>query len=103
MFTRINYEDVINDPNLTLTQKIIYLQKAIDDQTSRKILYASLQRKLLEECFRKSKKVYKETLEETEITRQWALFLRKLYKLVHNCSQLNFCTVPLHFFTLTSR
>ena len=25
-FTKINYEDVINDPNLTLTQKTIYLQ-----------------------------------------------------------------------------
>ena len=42
MFTRINYEDVINDPNLILTQKIIYLQKGIDDETRRKILYASL-------------------------------------------------------------
>ena len=38
MFTRINYEDVINDPNLTLTQKIICLQKGIDDETRRKIL-----------------------------------------------------------------
>ena len=28
-FARINYEDVINDPNLTLTQKIIYLQKGL--------------------------------------------------------------------------
>ena len=26
-FTRINYDDVINDPNLTLTQKIIYISK----------------------------------------------------------------------------
>ena len=98
-----DYFGVINDPNLTLAQKIIYVQKGIDDKTRRKILYASLQGKLLEECFRKSKKVYKETLEETEITRQWALFLRKLYKLVQNYSQLNFCTVPLHLFTLTSR
>ena len=97
MFTRINYEDVINDPNLTLTQKIIYLQKGIDDETRRKIYYTSLQGKILEECFHKSKEVYKETLEEMEITRQWALFLRKLYKLVHNYSQLNFCTVPLRF------
>ena len=74
MFTSINYEDVINDPNLTLTQKIIS-KKGIDNETRRKICYTSLEGKLLEECFHKSKKVYKETLEETEITRQWALFL----------------------------
>ena len=72
MFTRINYEDVINDPNLTLTQKIIYLQKGIDDETRRKILYTLLQGKLLEECFQQLKKVYEETLKETKITRQWA-------------------------------
>ena len=97
MLTRINYEDVINDPNLTLTQKIIYLQKGIDDETRRKILYASLQGKLLEECFQQSKKVYEETLKKTKISRQWARFLRKLHKLVLNYSQLNFCTVPLRF------
>ena len=74
-FTRINYVDAINDPNLTLTQKITYLQKGIDDETIRKIHCTSLQGKLLEECFRKSKKVYKETSEETEIMRQWVLFL----------------------------
>ena len=38
-----NYEGVFNDPNLTLTQKIIYLQKAIGDATRRKVLYTSLQ------------------------------------------------------------
>ena len=38
-----DYFDVINDPNLTLTQKIIYLQKGVDDSTRRKIYYASLQ------------------------------------------------------------
>ena len=92
-----DYFDVINDPNLTLAQKIIYLQKGIDDSTRRKIYYASLQGKVLEECFHQSKKFYKETLEETKITRPWALFLQKLHKLVLNYSQLNFCTVPLHF------
>ena len=92
-----NYFGVTNDPNLTPTQKIIYLQKGVDDSTRRKIYYASLQEKVLEECFQQLKKVYKETLEETKITRWWALFLRKLHKLVLNYSQLKFCTVPLHF------
>ena len=86
---------------LTLTQKIIYLLKALGNETRRKIYWALLQGKILEECYRKTKKVYKETLEETEITRWWVLFLRKLHKLIHNYSQLAFCTVPLHFFTVT--
>ena len=92
-----NYFDVINDLNLTLAQAIIYLQKGIDDSTRRKIYCTLLQGKVLKECFHQSKKVYKETLEETKITRRWVLFLRKLHKLVLNCSQLNFCTVPLNF------
>ena len=64
-----NYEGVFNDPNLTLTQKIIYLQKAISDETRRKVLYASLQGELLEKHFCQLMKVYEETLEETKITR----------------------------------
>ena len=98
-----DYFDVINDPKLTLAQKIIYFQKGVDDSTRRKIYYTSLQGRLLEECFQQSKKVYKETLKEMNIMIQWVLFLQKLYKLVHNYSQLNFCTVPLRFFALTSR
>ena len=70
-----NYEGVMFDPNLTLTPKIIYFQKAIGNATRRKILFASLQGNLLEKCFCKSKKVYKETLVETKITRWWAQFL----------------------------
>ena len=87
----------MSDPSLTLSQNIIHLQKAIDNETRRKIHWASLQGELLEKCFRQSKKVYGKTLEETEITRQWVLFLRKLHKLVLNYSQLQFCTVPLRF------
>ena len=78
----IDYEGIMFDPNLTLAQKIIHLQKAIDDLTRRKILCTSLQGRLLEECFLQSKKVYKETLEETGIERQRAQFLRKLYELI---------------------
>ena len=70
-----DYFDVTNDPKLTLAQKIIHLQKGVDDSTRRKIYYTLLQEKVLEECFQQSKKVYKETLEETKVTRWWALFL----------------------------
>ena len=69
-----NYEGVFNDPNLTLTQKIIYLQKVTGDATRRKVLYTSLQGELPEKCFCQLKKVYEETLEEMKITRWWAQF-----------------------------
>ena len=62
------YDGVMSDDGLTLPQKVIHLQRAIDDATRRKIYYASLQRQLLEKCFLQLKKVYKETLEETKIT-----------------------------------
>ena len=88
----------MSDGNLSLPQKIIHLQKAIADATRRKILYALLQGELLEKCFHQSKKVYKETLEETEIIRQWALFLQKLYKLALDYNQITYCTVPLSYF-----
>ena len=46
-----NYDGVMSDDSLSRPQKIIHLQKAIGDATRRKILYASLQGQLPEECF----------------------------------------------------
>ena len=94
---------VMHDSNLTSTQKIIHLQKGIEDSTRRKIYYASLQGELFEKCFLQSKKVYKETLEETKFTRWWVLFLRKLYKLALEYNQIMYCTVSLSTLALTSR
>ena len=88
-----NYDGVMSDDNLSLPQKVIHFQSAIDNATRRKIYYASLQGQLHEECFLQLKKVYKETLEETKITRQWVLFLRSCIY-----SELQFCTVSLCFF-----
>ena len=93
-----NYDHVMSDDKLSLPQKAIHLQKGVEDSTRRKIYYASLQGQLLEKCFLRSKTVYKETLEETKITRQWSIFLRKVYKLILSCSELQFCTVSLLFF-----
>ena len=93
-----NYDGVMPEKNLSLPQKIIHLQKATDDATRRKMLWASLRGELFEKCFCQLKKVYKETLEETKITREWALFLRKLYELILDYNELQFCTVSLHFF-----
>ena len=92
------YDGVMTDDDLSLPQKVIHLQRAIDDVTRRKICYTSLQGQLLEKCFFQSKKVYKETLEETKITMQWSIFLRKVYKLILEYSELQFCTVSLRFF-----
>ena len=65
-----NYDGVMTDDNLSLPQKVIHLQRAIDDVTRRKIYYASLQGQLLENAFRQLREVYRETLEETKITMQ---------------------------------
>ena len=98
-----NYDGVMSDDSLSLSQKIIHLQKVIDDATRRKIHYATLQRQLFEKCCVRSKKVYTETLEETKFSRRWVLFLRKLYKVALEYNKIIYCTVSLRFFALTSR
>ena len=92
-----NYDGVMSDDSLSLSQKIIHLEKVIDDATRRKIHYASLQGELFEKCFLQPKKVYKETLEEMKFSRWWVLFLRKLYKLALEYNQIIYCTVPLSY------
>ena len=93
----IEYQGVMADSNLDLTAKINHIQKAIDDATRRKVYFASLLGELLQSCFHESKETYKKTLKEVKIKRQWAQFLRKLYKLVLNYNQLQYCTVSLRF------
>ena len=92
-----DYHGIESDPNLTLVEKIIKLQEAINDATRRKIHYASLQGQLLEDCFRESKEAYKRTLEQINMKKRWTLFLRKSHKLVLKFNQLSFCTVSLRF------
>ena len=92
-----DYDGVMSDDSLSLSQKIIHLQKAIDDATRRKIHCTSLEGGLFEKCFLQSKKVYKETLEETKFSRRWVLFLRRLHKLALEYDQIMYCTVPLSY------
>ena len=92
-----NCDGVMTDDNLSLPQKVIYLQKAIDNVTRRKIYYSSLQGQLLEKCFLQSKKVYKETLEETKITMQWLIFLRSCINSFSNTVNFNFALFPYVF------
>ena len=91
------YHGVESDPNLTLAEKMIKLQKAIGDATRRKIHFALLLGELLQMCFDESKEAYKKALEQAKIKRWWALFLHKLHKLVDQYNQLAFCTVSLCF------
>ena len=92
-----DYRGIESDPHLTLVEKIIILQEAINDATRRKIHHASLQGQLLEDCFRESKEAYKRILEQVNMKKRWALFLRKLHKPVLKFNQLTFCTVSLRF------
>ena len=92
-----DYHGIESDPNLTLVEKIIKLQEAINDVTRGKIHYVLLQGQLLEDCFHESKEAYKKTLEQVSMKKQWALFLCKLHKLVLKFNKLAVCTVSLCF------
>ena len=91
------YEGVMSDPDLTVMEKIIHLQKAITNATRRKMYFASLQGKFRQNCFVRLKKAYKKTLEEVKIERRWVEFSHKLHKLVLKVNQLQYCTVSLCF------
>ena len=85
------------DSTLSLVQRIIKLQGAIKDATRRKNHFAHLQGQLLKDCFHESKEAYKRMLEQVNNKKRWALFLRKLYKLVLKYNQIEYCTVSFHF------
>ena len=93
-----DYDGITTDTTKTIVEKLIACQKAIDVAMRRKIYFASLQGELLETCFKRSKKTYKETLQQTNIGVRWSQFLRKLYKLVLVYNQLAHCTVSLRLF-----
>ena len=88
-----NYDNVCFDQNLTDTEKIIAYQKA----TRRTIHFASLQGKIMERYYKKSKAEYKVLLRDAKVGVRWAQFLRKLYKLVVVYNQLSYCTVLLRY------
>ena len=92
-----NYDCVMSDDKLSLPQKVIHLQKGIDDSTRRKTYYASLQGQLLEKGFLQSKKVYKETLKEMKITRQWLIFYKRYINSFSTTVNFNFALFPYVF------
>ena len=70
-----NCEGIENNRTLSAIQKIVLYQKAIDDMKRRHIYFATNQGKLLEKCFIQGRNIYKETLKESGLSRQWAHFL----------------------------
>ena len=70
-----NYEDIENDKTLSTMQKIVLYQKVIDDTKGKQIYFSANQGKLLEKCFVQGRNIYKKTLKETGLSRQWAHFL----------------------------
>ena len=92
-----NYEGIENDRTLSTVQKIVLYQKAIDDIKRRHIYFATNQGKLLEKCFIQGRDVYKKTLKESGLSRQWAHFLRRLVKLIEDYNRLLYCTIDLKF------
>ena len=92
-----NYEGIEYDKTLSTVKKIALYQKAIDDTMRRHIYFAANQGKLLEKCFIQGRKIYKKTLKESGMSRQWAHFLRRLVKLVEDYNQFLYCTITLKF------
>ena len=92
-----NYEGIENDRTLSTVQKIVLYQRAIDDKKRRHIYYSTNQGKLLEKCFIQGRDVYKKTLKESGLSRQWAHFLRRLVKLIEDYNRLLYCTIDLKF------
>ena len=92
-----NYEGIENDITLSTVQKIVLYQKAIDDMKRRHIYFATNQGKLLEKSFTQGRNIYKKTVKESGLSRQWAHFLRRLVKLIEDYNQLLYSTIDLKF------
>ena len=69
------YEGIENDRTLSTVQKIVLYQKAIDDMKRRHIYFATNQEKLLEKSFIQGRNIYKKTVKESGLSRQWSHFL----------------------------
>ena len=86
-----------NDKTLSTIQKIMLYQKAIGDMNRKQIYIAPNQGKLLEKCFVQGRNIYKKTLKETGLSRQWAHFLQRLVKLIEDYTRILYCTITLKF------
>ena len=92
-----NYEGIENDRILSTIQKIELYQKAIDDMKRRHIYFATNQGKLSEKCFIQGRSIYKKTVKENGLSREWAHFLQRFVKLIEDYNQFLYCTINLKF------
>ena len=86
-----HYDGVMLDPNLTSTQKIIHLQKGIEDSTRRKIYYASLQGELFENAVFDPRKFIKKLWRKQSLQDCGCYFYKNYTNLLWNTIKL--CTV----------
>ena len=81
----------------------MFYQKAVDDTKKKQIYFAANRGKLLEKCFIQGRNIYKKTLKESGLSRQWAHFLRRLVKLSEDYNQILYCTITLKFIEKNSK
>ena len=82
----------INLPQVSSLPNVIY-----NESKKSEIFFAASQGKLLERCFIQGRNVYKKTVKESGLSRQWAHFLQRLVKLIEDYNQLLYCTINLKF------
>ena len=97
------YDGVMTDDDLSLPQKVIHLQRAIDDVTRRKIYYASLQGQLLEKCFCNQRKFIKKLWRKRRLQCSGRYFYERYINSCSNTVNFDFALFPYVFFALTSR
>ena len=92
-----NYEDIENDRTLLTIQKIVLYKKAIEDTKRKQIYFTVKQGELLEKCFIQGRNIYKKTLKDSGLSRQWAHFLQRLVKITEDYNRISYCTITLKF------
>ena len=94
-----NYDGVMSDNNLSLSQKIIDLQKAIDDAMRRKILWASLRfrENYLKNAFINQRKFIKKLWRKRSLQESERYFYGSYTNSFSTAVNLNFALFPYVF------
>ena len=98
-----NYDDVMSDDSLSLSQKIIHLQKAIDDATRRKIHYTSLQGEYLKNAVFDPRKFIKKLWRKQSFQDGGCYFYENYTNLLWNTTKSHTVLFLYVTFALTSR
>ena len=99
-----NCDGVMIDDNLSLPQKVIYLQRAIDDVTRKKIYYTLRCRdNCLKNAFFNQRTFIKKLWKKQRLQCSGRYFYESCINSFSNTANFNFALFPYVFFTLTSR